>query len=101
LSASIQNMLQRETVAGDAALTSWTSNSARIGSPPSLTRSPLGRKNMRVLSSSTVLMFSIQIASTGPPKTARFRSIVWLAIARYARPEPRLPFHSTDALTSP
>ena len=56
-------MPQRETVAGEATARSWTSKSIRIFLL-SLIRSPLARQSV-MLSSSTVFMFSIQMASTG------------------------------------
>lgn len=47
----------------DCGVRAWTSNRTRILLEFSLILSPLGRHSMR-LSSSTVFMFSIQIAST-------------------------------------
>ena len=59
-------MPHRETVAGEAAERSATSNSMRMRGG-SLMRSPDARQSARV-SSSTVLRFSIHKASTGPSK---------------------------------
>mmetsp|Transcript_13734 Transcript_13734/g.31762 ORF Transcript_13734/g.31762 Transcript_13734/m.31762 type:complete len:221 (-) Transcript_13734:5376-6038(-) len=82
-------MPQRETVAGEATLRSSTSNSMRIVTPLSLMRSPLGRHSVR-LSSSTVFMFSIQTASTGPSKTIHLRSgeVSLLAVRMMVDPRP-------------
>jgi len=57
----------RETVAGEATLRSSTSNMMRLFSAKGMI-SPELRQSF-LLSSSTVFMFSIQIASTGPSKT--------------------------------
>mmetsp|Transcript_2367 Transcript_2367/g.7841 ORF Transcript_2367/g.7841 Transcript_2367/m.7841 type:complete len:207 (-) Transcript_2367:5150-5770(-) len=63
---------QRETVAGEATARSCTSNNMCILAL-SLMRSPLARQSV-MLSSSTVFMFSIQSASTGPSKTIHWYS---------------------------
>ena len=60
-------MPQRETVAGDATARSSTSNMTRLVSASGMI-SPELRQSF-LLSSRTVFMFSIQIASTGPSKT--------------------------------
>lgn len=65
-------MPQRETVAGEATARSCTSKSMCIFAF-SLMRSPLARQSV-MLSSSTVFMFSIQSASTGPSKTTHWYS---------------------------
>lgn len=63
---------QRETVAGEATARSITSKSIRIWGR-SLIRWPLDKHSV-MLSSRTVFMFSIQIASTGPSKTVHIFS---------------------------
>lgn len=65
-------MPQRLTVAGDATERSCTSKSMR-SSGRSLIRSELARQRV-MLSSSTVFMFSIQRASTGPSNTIQYAS---------------------------
>mmetsp|Transcript_66610 Transcript_66610/g.210908 ORF Transcript_66610/g.210908 Transcript_66610/m.210908 type:complete len:292 (+) Transcript_66610:2718-3593(+) len=74
-------MPQRDTVAGEATARSATSKIMFI-SPLIATISPLLRQSF-LLSSSTVFMFSIQMASTGPSKTTHFRmSLVSRAMLR-------------------
>ena len=63
-------MPQRLTVAGEATARSCTSKSMCIFLL-SLIRSPLARQRV-MLSSSTVFMFSIHSASTGPSKTTHW-----------------------------
>lgn len=69
----------RETVAGEAYAKSSTSNIIVI-QLVSLIISPLVRQSF-LLSSSTVFIFSIQTASTGPSKTSHF---LYLTSAYYA-----------------
>mmetsp|Transcript_20190 Transcript_20190/g.46843 ORF Transcript_20190/g.46843 Transcript_20190/m.46843 type:complete len:278 (+) Transcript_20190:1568-2401(+) len=64
---------QRETVAGDATARSLTSNIIDMVFG-SLMRSPLLRHSV-LLSSSTVFMLSIQIASTGPSQLIHFLAL--------------------------
>jgi len=64
-----------ETVAGEATARSCTSKRAFMVLGLSLMRSPLGRHSVQ-LSSSTVFMFSIQMASTGPSNITHFLSSV-------------------------
>mmetsp|Transcript_6914 Transcript_6914/g.16636 ORF Transcript_6914/g.16636 Transcript_6914/m.16636 type:complete len:228 (-) Transcript_6914:787-1470(-) len=66
----------RLTVAGEATARSFTSKRHFI-STLSLMRSPLARQRV-MLSSSTVFMFSIQMASTGPLNIIHLRSDDWL-----------------------
>jgi len=94
-SSAMKTMPQRETVAGEATDRSCTSNSMRIVVGLSLMRSPLGRHSVQ-LSSSTVFMFSIQIASTGPSKTTHFLSGVVSVTAVRISVEPRPSDHSPD-----
>ena len=68
-----------ETVAGDATNRSSTSNIIVI-SLLILILSPDTKHNF-LLSSKTVFMFSIQIASTGPSNMTHLRSLVVLAAA--------------------
>jgi len=70
-----------------------TSNSIRMVVGLSLMRSPLGRQSVQ-LSSSTVFMFSIQMASTGPSKTTHFLSGVVSATAERISVDPRPSVHS-------
>ena len=86
-------MPQRDTVAGEATDRSCTSNSMRMVVGFSLMRSPLGRHSVQ-LSSSTVFMFSIQMASTGPSNTTHFLSGSVSATALRMRVEPRPSVHS-------
>eukprot|EP00965_Chrysotila_dentata_P177755 5871810-Pleurochrysis_carterae.AAC.2 len=65
-------MPTRETVAGDATARSSTSNMIDIEGDI-LTISPDMRQSF-LLSSSTVFMFSIHTASTGPSNTTHCRS---------------------------
>ena len=83
----------RLTVAGEAWEQSSTSKSMRIVLPLSLMRSPFGRHKVR-LSSSTVFMFSIQMASIGPSKTTNFLSSVVSELALRMMVEPRPSVHS-------
>mmetsp|Transcript_48471 Transcript_48471/g.115286 ORF Transcript_48471/g.115286 Transcript_48471/m.115286 type:complete len:220 (+) Transcript_48471:2214-2873(+) len=84
---------RRETVAGEATAQSSTSKSMRMVFPLSLMRSPFGRHSVR-LSSSTVFMFSIQMASMGPSKTTNFLSSVWSEFAFLMIVDPRPSVHS-------
>ena len=65
-------MPQRETVAGEATVRSCTSKIIDIG-PDMAIISPDMRQSF-LLSSSTVFMFSIQMASTGPSNMTHCRS---------------------------
>jgi hypothetical protein len=60
---------QRETVAGEATFKSMTSNSILIDGV-SFILSPFAKQSI-MLSSSTVFMFSIHNASTGPSNTTQ------------------------------
>mmetsp|Transcript_2468 Transcript_2468/g.8764 ORF Transcript_2468/g.8764 Transcript_2468/m.8764 type:complete len:208 (-) Transcript_2468:612-1235(-) len=92
-SGGTYTMPQRDTVAGDATARSCTSKSMRIVVGLSLMRSPLGRHSVQ-LSSSTVFMFSIQMASTGPSNTTHLRSSVVSATALRMSVLPRPSVHS-------
>ena len=83
---------RRETVAGLASSRSPTSKSMRI-CVLSLMRSPFARQSV-MLSSSTVFMFSIQMASMGPSKTVHLRSSVSSAQNSRMMVEPRPSVHS-------
>mmetsp|Transcript_27978 Transcript_27978/g.68323 ORF Transcript_27978/g.68323 Transcript_27978/m.68323 type:complete len:218 (+) Transcript_27978:1496-2149(+) len=82
-----------ETVAGEATAQSSTSKSIRSVLPLSLMRSPLGRHRV-LLSSSTVFMFSIQMASMGPSNTINFLSGVVSTLALRMTVEPSPSVHS-------
>mmetsp|Transcript_20832 Transcript_20832/g.31044 ORF Transcript_20832/g.31044 Transcript_20832/m.31044 type:complete len:206 (-) Transcript_20832:5608-6225(-) len=71
---SVKTMPKRETVAGDACSKSSVSNIIVIDSVI-LIISPLIRHNF-LLSSNTVFIFSIHIASTGPSNNSHFRSVL-------------------------
>mmetsp|Transcript_14314 Transcript_14314/g.34835 ORF Transcript_14314/g.34835 Transcript_14314/m.34835 type:complete len:288 (+) Transcript_14314:1548-2411(+) len=91
-------MPQRDTVAGDATAKSATSKIIFM-SPCMATISPLFRHNF-LLSSSTVFMFSIQIASTGPSKTIHLRSGV-VSLVALRNVTARIPSaHSLDTGSS-
>ena len=62
----------RDTVAGDALSMLWGSNMILHWGDMGI-RSPLARVKV-LLSSSTLLRFSIQMASTGPSNTIQMRS---------------------------
>ena len=64
----------RETVAGEATARSSTSNMIVFVSESGMI-SPELRQSF-LLSSSTVFMFSIQMASTGPSKSTHCRSMI-------------------------
>mmetsp|Transcript_66780 Transcript_66780/g.204398 ORF Transcript_66780/g.204398 Transcript_66780/m.204398 type:complete len:313 (-) Transcript_66780:505-1443(-) len=86
-------MPQRLTVAGDATAKSLTSNiTVMLGG--SLMRSPLARHNI-LLSSNTVFMFSIQMASTGPSRTTH-----WRLPSPYALAASRTAMASTPSVHS-
>ena len=68
-------MPHRETVAGDATAKSATSKIMFIDEDMAMI-SPEFRHSF-LLSSSTVFMFSIQIASTGPSSTTHLRFGLW------------------------
>mmetsp|Transcript_2079 Transcript_2079/g.4903 ORF Transcript_2079/g.4903 Transcript_2079/m.4903 type:complete len:230 (+) Transcript_2079:6782-7471(+) len=87
----------RETVAGDALRRSSTSKSSFTLSVMG-TRSPLARVSI-LLSSSTVLRFSIHSASTGPSHTIHMMSLR-LRSLNLAHMEAKMPSsHSPDILS--
>mmetsp|Transcript_1821 Transcript_1821/g.6195 ORF Transcript_1821/g.6195 Transcript_1821/m.6195 type:complete len:250 (+) Transcript_1821:8275-9024(+) len=85
-------MPHRDTVAGDATARSATSKIMFI-KPCMAIISPEFRHSF-LLSSSTVFMFSIQIASTGPSNTTHFLSRVVSATAFLIKVDPSPSHHS-------
>ena len=73
-SGSTYTMPQRDTVAGEATARSWTSKIMFMLALIWMI-SPLLRHSF-LLSSSTVFMFSIHTASTGPSNSTHLRSVL-------------------------